>query len=417
MKMNLTIAAATAFFAASVQAAVFVNSYEEGKDKAGEDGFIVVAYPDGWNAKNTKLAKAILASKEFAKAAGDAVILEQPIPNISTPEDNEARKQKFGPIQTPNTTGATLSYPCIYLCDKEGRNYAMVNADQFRDLSLPKDEMTKTAIDKAGKEVAARLAAVKEQRFHMDMAAKTSGKAAADQIFKACCIPGINKPDKVVDAAKKADPEDKTGIVTALTHNVYGFMEDCGNAGADNWEEKLARAEELMKNPYFDTATKQTLYTSAFGLLRRNGGSANHGKMMGYLETMYKLDPKSIYGESYAGAMRLWDSWSTKWSPETIPAQNGPMDVPAPNIKEPGVYTVTFSFNSGLHGFSASAVELYDGDTKVAEDVHDCFAGSRCEGNVYTLQVSKKLAKPHLKVMTTMGANRNSHGTISIMQQ
>ena len=417
MKMNLTAAAITALFAASVQAATFVDSYEEGKDKVGDDGFIVVVYPDGWNAKNTALGKAILKSPEFSKAAGDAVLLEHAIPNITNKEWADARNKRLGPINLPEGTGATLNYPCIYMCDKDGRNYALINADVFRDSKLSKEKMTKQAIKKASQEVAARLVAIKKQRSIMEKAASASGKAAVDLYHEACNLPGINRPDKVVDLVKKADPEDKNGLVDVLNHNMYGFIEGCGNTNGENWQAKLAEAEKKMQNPYFSPVIKQTIYTSAIGMLRRHGGAENREKMMSYLKVMRSLDPKSIYGRSYDGAMRLWDSWSTTWTPESIPAVNGPMDVPAANIKEPGVYTVTFSFTGGLHGFSASSVELYDGDTKVTEDVHDCFAGNGNTANVYTLQVAKPVAKPHLKVYTTMGANRNSNGTISIMKQ
>ena len=416
MKTKLISALACILLVSSVPAAVVVDGYEQGKSSVGDDGFVIVAYPSGWNPKNEALGKAILNSPELLQAAGQAVIIGVGVPNNSTKEVRDARAKKLGPIKLDKGPGANAgSYPAIFLCDKSGNYYSIIISQEFRKPGLPKDEMTKQAVSGAGKLVAKRMESARKQRKLMEQAGKASGKEQIELIAQACNIKDISRPGNALELAKKADPNDESGILAMLNHNFYGFIESCGNAGEGEWQAKLAEAEKKIDNPYFSPQVKQTIYTSAVGLLRRHAGSSGYKKMISYLKAMKKLDPKSPYGRSYDGAMRLWDAWTTPWNPNNLPSSDAtPMRIEAPTIKKPGVYTVTFNYSRGRDAFRASAVTLYDGDAKVAEDIHVCNAGHSHTDHVYTLNVTKKVSKPRLQINTSMGGSRDSHGVISI---
>ena len=63
------------------------------------------------------------------------------------------------------------------------------------------------------------------------------------------------------------------------------------------------------------------------------------------------------------------------------------------------------------------AVELYDGDTKVAEDRHDGTTGEKNHKNTYDLKVETPVKNPRLLITFNMNNNRDSYGRISIIKQ
>lgn len=414
MKSKILTGAIATLCAACAQASTLVENFNDGKAKAGEDGFVVVFYPEGWNAKYEALGKAILDSPELKKAAGNAMLMGVGIPNLDSKEMKEARKRKLGPISVP---GGAVSYPCISMCEAGGRSYATISSNEFCEPGVSSKSFSSAAVAKASQEVAARLKAIKKQRSLMQQAAPASGKQKIDLIAQACNIPGISRPDKVVDMVKKADPKDEFGLTTALTFNWYGLVERCGNAKAEEWEARYAEVEKHLKNPYFAPHVRQPIYSAAIGLLRRHGGQPKREKMLAYLDEMKAVDPKSRYGLSTVGALRLWDFWSCEWKPAMIPQTNGPMEIAAPCFRGPGTYVVTLDYKKGAHAMQASGIELYDGATKVAEDVHECFSGTRKNGHVFRLTVSKKVANPRLIINTKMGKNRDSSGVITVRQE
>lgn len=397
---------------AAAHAATVVQSYEEAKDKVSDDGFIVIAYPDGWNRKATLLGKALVSSAEIGKAAGDAVIMALPIPNISGKEVQEARKAQLGPIKVD--LGRAHSYPAIYMCESSGRNYAVIPAYEYR--TMGKDARSVTD---AASVISSRLSAGREQRELMNKANGTQDIAAkAELISKAVSLEGLNRPDKVVELAKKMDPKDTTGLTAALNYNWYGLVWACVK---DDWKKGLQQCESLLANPLLSPKQKQLVYLCAMGTLRRHGGAEGMEKMRKYGKEMRALAPDSCWGRSYDGAMRLWDvrfSLESGWNPTVLPAKDEPAECVGPwPISAPGTYKITFRYTGGAHALQVSKVELYDGTVKVAEDAHRSTVGHRLVNNVYTLRVDAPVKAPRVVVTTCMGKNRNSSGTISVSRE
>ena len=83
-------------------------------------------------------------------------------------------------------------------------------------------------------------------------------------------------------------------------------------------------------------------------------------------------------------------------------------------MKSAGTYTVTFKYTSGNHAAKITALELYDGKKKIAEDRHTGSTGHQSSNNVYTLNVPASVRNPRLYVTFDMGNNRTSYGTITV---
>ena len=98
-----------------------------------------------------------------------------------------------------------------------------------------------------------------------------------------------------------------------------------------------------------------------------------------------------------------------------IPGDTTPVEVVGDiPMKAAGTYTVTLAYTSGNHQGVFTAVELYDGKKKVAEDRHVGSSGHKSSNNVYTLNVPAAVKNPRLFITFNMGNDRTSYGQITI---
>ena len=140
-----------------------------------------------------------------------------------------------------------------------------------------------------------------------------------------------------------------------------------------------------------------------------------------YARKLESYGKDTVLGRSAAIAEREWAatlSYEEGWQPDALPKDFTPAELEGKlPIAEPGIYTVIFKYKRGRHALFVNAVELYDGDTKVAEDKHNGSTGIKDHKNTYDLKVDAPVKNPRLLITFDMKANRDSYGTISIVKQ
>lgn len=387
------------------------ENYEAAQANVPEDGYVLALYAEDWDKFSKKTVKSFYKNKAFRQEMANSVIIEYAAPNFfsaptkENPDLRDCRKEREAKLGKLKWTGAH-TYPAFVLYDKNGRHYATVLVPHA-DRKNP---------EKIAKQIAAARKALAEQNDLLAQAEKESGIAKAKLLGKAASFSNINRPDNIVKRIKEVDPEDKSGYVRSLDFNGHAYAE--GTSKTKDWKATLAEVEAKIADKSYTDAQRQGLYATAIGLLHRHGTVADQKKLVKYLRAMEKLDPDSILGISAERAEMLWVvdlSYADGWSPAVLPTDTTPTEVKGPlPIKEAGTYTVTFSYTRGAHQLVVLGVELYDGNKKVAEDIHRGSTGVRQDKNVYTLEVSSAVKNPVLKVSLDMTKSRDSYGTIRI---
>lgn len=145
-------------------------------------------------------------------------------------------------------------------------------------------------------------------------------------------------------------------------------------------------------------------------LLRRNGTTADRHALLTALHAADKYSPD---GKARPRELNIVEGWCS----EVITQSHVPLEVTGKlPISSPGKYEVIFSYKGGSGGGNFEAVELYDGDRKIAEDRHEGFAGFQRNKNTYHLNVSSEVKQPRLFITFDMPQKHNSQGEIAIIK-
>lgn len=381
------------------------QNIEEAKTKVTDDGIAVVMYARDWDKYSKKTAELMLADPAVTKALGQAIVIRMDVPNVTTKEEHEENKKRFGNLDLsfPNV------YPAIVLYDKNNR--------RLTDICIPFAERKDPAA--VAKKVQAAMDAARKQAKLLAQAESASGVDKARLIGQAAAVPGVNRPNDVAKQLKQLDPEDKTGLYEVATLNLFDTAIE--SAGTKDWEADLARMKKLMANPLLTTFQKQQACCIAIGLLRRHGGMAHKAELKQMLKTLRELDPDSLLGKSAIDAERMWVSnlnLIEGWSPSILPDDATPVELEGQHpIKEAGTYEITFAYTKGTEALKIAGVRICDGDTTIAEDMHAGSTGHKSSNNTYTVKVPAALKKPHVYFIFNMGAKRDSYGRITITKK
>lgn len=145
-------------------------------------------------------------------------------------------------------------------------------------------------------------------------------------------------------------------------------------------------------------------------LLRRNGTTADRHALLTALHAADKYSPD---GKALPRELNIVEGWCS----EVITQSHVPLEVTGKlPINSPGKYEVIFSYKGGSEGGNFEAVELYDGDRKIAEDRHEGFAGFQRNKNTYHLNVPSEVKQPRLFITFDMPQKHNSQGEIAIIK-
>lgn len=345
----------------SLHAATVVKNYDEATRAVGKNGYIVFVYGANWDPTGLQICRKHMDSPEVKEAAGDAVLWTVPFYQLPTDEQKTDQNIKWGALKVPHVFSAE-SYPALLLYDKNEVNYAALNG----------------ALVQKGTpaEVAAVLRetiANKHKRDEiMTRADAAQGVEKAKLLLEACRIPGLHRPDRILETIKSADPQDQSGATRTLTYEP--------SAKAEAYSEKtmaeaIADMEKLLQDPVFTPEQRQSMYAIMVGKIHLEGTYDDRAKILEMTKKMQELNPDSLLGRSAVVAGRLWGgqiNYETGWSPLCLPPGGGLVQIVGRvPISSPGRYTVTF-VKTGGSDLRVLAVEVHKGGKKVGGDEHTC---------------------------------------------
>lgn len=391
--------------AAPKSAVNIVDNYEVVQKAVPEGGYVVAVYADGWDKYSKKLMQKLLKDAGVVKALDGCAVIEYGVPNLSTDETNKERSNKLGKLKW---VGAH-TYPAFLMYDKTGRHYASV--------LIPYADRNEEG--KIAQQLTAARQALTKQNELLEKAKGEDGLAKAKTLGQSAEFSNINRPDNIVNQIKAVDPDDKSGYVRRYSFNGHAYAIE--SADTKDWRATLADCEKKMNDKAYTVEQRQGLYATAIGLIRRHGDLKDQKKLPRYLSEMKKLDPDSPLGRSADHAAVIWISKLScveGWSPGVLPKGDTPVEIEGPlPIKAAGTYEVKFTYTKGTEQLLIKGVRLYDGDRKIAEDMHDGSTGHKHNRNVYTLEVPSRVKAPRLEAIFNMSDKRDSYGTITISKK
>lgn len=355
---------------------------------------MLFAYADGWDDYSRKVMEKLMKDERVKAAAGDAVFMPLPVPNVLTDELKKARDERYGALKFDKDT-APRSYPAILVFNKHGRHSAVIWGDFMRT-----PDPTKIA-----ELLRVRVEGVIKQTPLLERADKAQGIEKVKLLGEAASIKDVQPPDwpdKLVNSFKKLDPEDTTGYQKKLRPPMSFAGEALDIERNKDWKDAIKQVEEWLHDPTYNDEQRQAFHAIAIGLLHRHGGMKGAKEIYKHAEAMKAINPDTVLAKTADYAVRDWIpsfSLAEGWSPAVLQDYSSPLELEGSlPISTPGSYKVTFSFTQGRHAACIKAVTLYDGSTKVAEDRHVGRSGLKDANNIYTLSVTVPIKQPRLFV-------------------
>lgn len=387
-----------------VQAATKVATYEQAHAKVNEEGYILFVYGDGWDKRAKEQMTALYNAPEIVKAAGNSVMMLVPLPESLDDAQKAALEKTMGNLALPHVH-SKHAFPAVVMYDKAGRIYTWISGP-----AMVYPEAGRIALT-----ISRRKAGLQKQQQIMAAAAETKGEERANLLLQACRVENLERPDRVQQLIKEADPEDKSGCLAALNF----FNTTVGDKAAEMSLSDILKAQDAsIANPLLTVQQKQNACAYAIGTIRRRAGAGGSDLIRQYATQMKQLDPTSVLGQSADIVIRDWThglQLVRGWSPGTLPIQGQPTELLGKlPISEAGTYKLHFKPTGGDKAIIAR-VALYDGDTLISEDVRTTAIADNGQDHYYTLTASAKVNNPRIFItFNNEEHDRNTYGKFFI---
>ena len=400
----MCLTAATASLYPAAQAASKVASYEQAQARLNDDGYLLFIYGQGWDKRAQQQMTELYNNPEIAKAAGGAAMIMVGVPEGTDETRTPVLKKVMGPLQLPHVH-SKHSFPAVVMYDKAGRltsiicGTAMIHPDPARIARV----------------ISVRLKGMATQRQLLAAAGETRGEERARLLLEAARVPNLERPDRIQQLIKEADPEDKAGCLAAL--NFYNTTVG-DKAGEMSLTDILKAQDAAIENPLHTVQQKQNACAYAIGTIRRRAGAGGSDLIRQYATQMKQLDPTSVLGQSADIVIRDWThglQLVRGWAPGTLPIQGQPTELLGKlPISEAGTYKLHFKPTGGDKAIIAR-VALYDGDTLISEDVRTTAIADNGQDHYYTLTASAKVNNPRIFItFNNEEHDRNTYGKFFI---
>lgn len=397
----ITLAAATLLPAT---AATKVASYEQAQTRLTDDGYLVFLYGQGWDKRAQSMMTELYNNPEIARAAGNAAMILAGFPEGTDETRKPVLEKTMGKLAVPHVH-SRHSFPAIVMYDKAGRQTSIISGPA----------MTYPDAARIARIISVRLAGMARQRQLIDQANAASGQERARLLLEASRVPNIERPDRVQQLIKEADPEDKSGCLAAL--NFYNHA--LGEKEKDmNLSEILVEMDKAIANPLHTVQQKQNACAYTIGTIRRRAGASGSELIRKYALLMKQLDPDSVLGRSADIVIRDWThglQFARGWTPGTLPIKGQPTELQGKlSIREAGTYKLHFKPTGGDKAI-ITRVALYDGETLISEDVRTTAIADNGQDHYYTLTAPAAPQNPRIFITCGNEENdRNTYGKFSI---
>ena len=382
-----------------------VDTYEQAQAKLNADGYLLFIHGKGWDKRSEKLMTELYNSQEIARAAGNAAMMLVPLPESMNETEQADFEKIMGKLNLPHVH-SKHSFPAVVMYDKAGRIYSIISGP-----AMVHPEATRIA-----RIISVRRGGLAKQEQLLAAADETSGEERAQLLLEACRIDNLERPDKIQQLIKAADPEDKAGCLAALNyHNTT-----LGDKAKDmKLADILAAQDKDLINPLLSVQQKQNACAYAIGTIRRRIGMGAPHLIRSYAELMKSLNPDSVLGRSADIVIRDWTHGMQLvrgWASNTLPIQGQATELQGKlPIGPAGAYEVRFHPEGGKHTAKVLRVALYDGEAFIAEDSRSIELTSPAS---YMLKVEKEIKEPHLFITFDNDEyTRDTRGKITITRQ
>lgn len=397
----ITLAAATLLPAT---AATKVATYEQAQARLTDDGYLVFIYGQGWDKRAQSITTELYNNPEIARAAGNAAMILLGYPEGTDEARKPLLEKTMGKLAMPHVH-SKHSFPAIVMYDKAGRLASIISGP-----AMVHPDATRIA-----RIISVRRDGMARQRELMAAANAASGQERARLLLDACRVPNIERPDRVQQLIKEADPEDKSGCLAALNFHNHSL----GDKEKDmSLSEILVEMDKAIANPLHTVQQKQNACAYTIGSIRRRSGASGSELIRKYALLMKQLDPDSVLGRSADIVIRDWThglQFVRGWSPGTLPIKGQPTELQGKlAIREAGTYKLHFKPTGGDKAI-ITRVALYDGETLISEDVRTTAIADNGQDHFYTLTAPAALQNPRLFITCGNEENdRNTYGKFSI---
>lgn len=291
MKQTLLLAAAW-LCALPMMAGTPCKTFAEASSKVKDDGYILYVYGPDWDRTSPDFMKPIYEDAGIQAAAGEAMLILAPYYQRPTDKQEAEQTAAWGTLNRPHPH-SPQTYPALHFYDKDGHIYAFLRGPQLMHAS--KAEIAES--------VKARVAAHKQQAELLAKAEKAQGVEQAKLLGEAAVVPLTERPDKIVERIKAADPQDASGYVRRLTFYPEGEAEKNVNLSLS---EGIALVEKAIADPAYTDLQKQQWCAMAIGYLHRNGGESNSAEIIKWAQKMKAYAPDSYLGHSADIVVAKW---------------------------------------------------------------------------------------------------------------
>lgn len=387
------------------QAATKVTSYEQAQASLNDDGYALFIYGTGWDKRAEANTTLLYNAPDVIKATGNAALMLVPLPESMDDAQKAALGKTMGKLQLPHPH-SKHSFPAVVLYDKAGRQYGIVCGPP---MVYPEPE-------RIARLISSRRAAKAQQDKLVAQASSAQGEERARLLLQAAQVEGIERPDKVEQLIKAADPEDKSGCLAALKfyNNPVG-----DKINEMPILEALAAMDAAISNPLHTVQQKQNACAFAIGLIRRRFGTGPAEAIAHYARIMKDLNPDSVLGRSADVVMRDWTTGLQLvrgWAPDSLPLPGVAAELYGKlPIGPAGKYEVRLEPTRGKNPARVSRVALYDGDTLVSEDTRSITLTSPAS---YFVTAEKEVRQPRILITFDNGEKeRDTRGNFIIRKQ
>lgn len=386
------------------QAATKVSTYEQAQAQVNDEGYLLFIYGQDWDKRAKELTTSLYNNPAVIKAAGKSVMMLVPLPESMDDAQKQALNKTMGKLQLPHVH-SKHSFPAVVMYDRSGRQYSIICGPS----------MVYPDADRIALMISRRKAGLAHQLDLMAQADKTQGEARARLLLQACRVENLERPNRVQELIKKADPEDKAGCLAALNfyNNPVG-----DKAATMPLADFLAAMDNAIANPLHTVQQKQNACAFTIGTIRRRAGAGGSELIRKYAMQMKELNPDSVLGRGADVVLRDWThglQYARGWSSDTLPIAHIPTELQGRlPLGEAGTYKLHFKPTGGNKAI-ITRVALYDGETLISEEQRTTEIADNGQDHFYTLNAPAPLKQP--RVLITFGNeenNRNTRGTFSI---
>ncbi len=374
-----------------------VTSYAEGLERVKEDGWVLLCHSADWD--ETHNEQWMRRQSSITSACGNALVLYVPIYQNPSPAQEAAAEQLMA--------GSTVnlqhlhSVPCALLLDQDGQLYATISGDEFMEHAAGK-------IRQAQVQLRARNNLLRE--------ADQQEGAARAQVLSNTWRLGIRVPENLRERMQEADPNDSAGISEWSPFDPWALARRIRSMP---WDEAAAELDRVQQAP-LSKEEQQAVLAIRISCVHHHFGVAGAAEVRRLANACTALAPGTALGKAAARAGNLWGAQlnlSTGWQSGQLPRVAAECEIAGTRaLTRNGEYRICFIPEKGQDPLRITRVTLYDGNTKVSEDIHTCSlkAGEELVDNEYMLILHRAPARPRLVVTFDQQGAIDTQGSFAL---